>query len=196
MESLITKLPHLKSEKHKTYKAKPPQKHNILEDTYQVSNRGRAKVLPRRGRPEIILKPMPDKDGYCMAGLYMNGKRKMGKIHRLVLEAFVGPCPPGMEACHENGIKSDNRWPENLRWDTPQSNHADRARHGVTNRGERNGNAIFTEKDIREIRRLRAVRKWKLVRIAKKFNTAFQTISNICLHKSWAHIKERHADQA
>lgn len=50
-------------------------------------------------------------------------------VHRLVLEAFVGPCPPGMEACHWNGIPGDNRL-HNLRWDTPSANNADILRLG------------------------------------------------------------------
>ena len=46
--------------------------------------------------------------------------------HRMVLSAFVGPCPDGLEACHRNGIRDDNRI-ENLRWDTHAKNLADRA---------------------------------------------------------------------
>lgn len=55
--------------------------------------------------------------------LYVNlatGQRKYKtfRIHRLVLQAFVGPCPEGMEARHLNGDPSDNRL-ENLCWGTP-----------------------------------------------------------------------------
>lgn len=45
-------------------------------------------------------------------------------IHRLVLEAFVGPCPPGMETCHANGDGLENNV-ENLRWDTHGENQRD-----------------------------------------------------------------------
>ena len=50
-------------------------------------------------------------------------------IHRLVLEAFVGPCPEGMETCHNNGVRTDNRL-ENLRWDTSSANNDDIVKHG------------------------------------------------------------------
>ena len=30
------------------------------------------------------------------------------RVHRLVLETFVGPCPGGMECCHANGNSLDN----------------------------------------------------------------------------------------
>jgi len=51
-------------------------------------------------------------------------------IHHLVLEAFVGPRPPGTECCHRNDIKTDNRL-ENLRWDTSSANMYDRVRNGI-----------------------------------------------------------------
>jgi hypothetical protein len=43
------------------------------------------------------------------------------KVHRLVCEAFHGPCPPGLETLHgdENGL---NNRPENLRWGTRKEN--------------------------------------------------------------------------
>lgn len=46
-------------------------------------------------------------------------------IHKLVLEAFVGERPSGMQACHGNGDKTDNRL-VNLRWDTVKANHRDK----------------------------------------------------------------------
>ena len=33
-------------------------------------------------------------------------------VGRLVLEVFVGPCPPGMEACHNDGDPHNN-WLDN-----------------------------------------------------------------------------------
>lgn len=42
-------------------------------------------------------------------------------VHRLVLEAFVGPCPPGYETNHGNGQKADNTL-ANLEYVTPSQN--------------------------------------------------------------------------
>lgn len=50
-------------------------------------------------------------------------------LHHLVLEAFVGPRPPGLVGCHEDG-DHDNNSPSNLRWDTYAANEADKLRHG------------------------------------------------------------------
>ena len=47
------------------------------------------------------------------------------KVHRLVLETFVGMCPTGMQGDHINRNRQDNRL-ENLRWVTPQENNRNR----------------------------------------------------------------------
>lgn len=47
------------------------------------------------------------------------------KVHRLVLETFVGKCPPGMQGDHINRNRTDNRL-ENLRWVTPAENNRNR----------------------------------------------------------------------
>jgi len=62
--------------------------------------------------------------GYCRVELYDKGKLTRYKLHRLVLLTFVGPCPEGMEACHNDGLKTNNRL-SNLRWDTHRNNIQD-----------------------------------------------------------------------
>lgn len=51
------------------------------------------------------------------------------RIHSLVLEAFVGPRPDGMEGCHNDGDPANNHL-ANLRWDTRAANNQDTLRHG------------------------------------------------------------------
>jgi hypothetical protein len=46
------------------------------------------------------------------------------------MAAFVGPCPEGMEVCHNNGDPTDNRM-ENLRYGTHSSNEQDKLIHGT-----------------------------------------------------------------
>src|SRR5262249_4354731 len=65
----------------------------------------------------------PKQNGYLC--VFFRGEQY---VHRLVLEAFVGPCPPGMEARHVNGIKTDNRL-VNLQWGTHRQNMRDKATH-------------------------------------------------------------------
>lgn len=64
-------------------------------------------------------------------------------VHRLVLEAFVGPCPEGMECCHEDGNPGNNKR-SNLRWDTHYNNMEDRRKHGTLSEGARIGTSKLT----------------------------------------------------
>lgn len=89
---------------------------------YEVSDQGRV-----RG-PSGILHQGRMKVGYLRVSLGSRSARK--PVHTLVLTAFVGPRPTGMEACHNNGDHTDNRL-VNLRWDTRRENQRDRVRHGT-----------------------------------------------------------------
>src|SRR5262252_4052196 len=46
--------------------------------------------------------------GYFYVGLRRNGKRYYIDVHRLVLEAFIEPCPDGMQARHGPNGRFDN----------------------------------------------------------------------------------------
>lgn len=91
-----------------------------------------------------------------MVALRKDGKTYCERVHRLVLNAFVGKQPPGMECCHWDGNCLNNHL-ENLRWDTHLSNQQDSIRHGTkvnppVHYGERHHNATLTDKQIQEIR--------------------------------------------
>ena len=73
------------------------------------------------------LKPYPQSKGHCVVSI---GRKNTRFVHRLILEAFVGPCPEGMECRHLDGDPGNNRL-ENLAWGTPEENHADSVRHGT-----------------------------------------------------------------
>lgn len=124
--------------------------------------------------------------GYAFASLYVNGKRCNLLIHRLVLEAFVSPCPDGMEACHADGDRLNNTL-KNLRWGTCVENCSDRARHGNTCSGEKNAQAIVTEAEVVEIRTLLQQGVCQ-TEIAKKYRVHKTTISLIAARKTWKHV--------
>lgn len=54
--------------------------------------------------------------------LTVDGKCHRFLVHVLVLTAFAGPCPLGMEALHGGSGPSCNWWPLNLRWGTRSEN--------------------------------------------------------------------------
>jgi len=111
--------------------------------------------------------------------LTVSAKRVRKLSHRAVLEAFIGQCPQGMEACHENGIRSDNRR-VNLRWDTRKNNSADRYKHGTACLGEKHWMAKLTDADVIYVRRYCAKHgHGSMAKMAKKFNVRFGCISRI-----------------
>ncbi|GJJ22261.1 NUMOD4 motif-containing HNH endonuclease [Mycolicibacterium mageritense] len=114
-----------------------------FEGVYEVSNLGRVKSLPRMtptrwGTPRfhaggiLKAKTSPTTGYVCVTLVDANrGLKRYANIHRLVLDAFVGPCPDGMEACHNDGDRANARL-DNLRWDTRSANTLD-AVHQRTN---------------------------------------------------------------
>ncbi len=66
--------------------------------------------------------------GYCRVNFIRDGRNHSRGIHQLMLEAFVGPCPEGMEACHYPDPDKSNNQIGNLRWDTHDANMKDRYR--------------------------------------------------------------------
>lgn len=119
------------------------------EGYYEVSDQGRARSLDReivslpsslrpdlrrrcRGQELKLTRRRTPKGRPARVTVRLNGdgRRKEFAVHRLVLSAFVGPCPAGMEGCHNNGNAFDNCL-QNLRWDTTSENNLDRVRHGT-----------------------------------------------------------------
>lgn len=94
------------------------------EGVYEVSNMGNV-------RRRKVLKPQTNpKTGYKHVSLYWDGKPTIRLIHQLVMEAFVGPAPDGMEVCHGPNGKADNSL-ANLRYDTKSNNQHDKKRDGT-----------------------------------------------------------------
>lgn len=101
---------------------------------YEVSDKGRVRSLPRvvHGRRYVgkLLTTRPQNKRYIIADVVdAQGQPRTRTVHSMELGAFWGPCPPGMEACHEDDDPGHNCYPENLRWDTPAANLADRHRN-------------------------------------------------------------------
>ena len=159
-----------------------------FEGLYSVSSLGRVKsedrVVPRRRNGA---RPFPSKiiaqeevKGYMRVCLCTDGKNFKRSVHVLVLETFVGPRPDGFDACHNNGLRTDNR-PENLRWGTKAENQHDRIAHGTSNHGERASSAKLTWDKVRSIRREAGTHR----QIAQKYGMSRCQISKIIANQSW-----------
>ena len=124
-----------------------------FEGLYQASSLGRVKSLAREvpaynfPAKRMVMKSVGEKvlslkkygKDYLGVHLYKNGVDSKFYVQRIILSAFKGEKPEGMVACHNNGDRKDNRI-ENLRWDTPKYNEADKLIHGTRCFGEKHGN--------------------------------------------------------
>lgn len=131
------------------------------EGRYSVSDHGRVRSEARRvpnnangstrGVRERMLKQNPDGGGYLCVWLCTPGEpHKVKKVADLVLAAFNGPKPPGLEVLHGDGVQTNNHR-RNLRYGTRVENMADAKRHGTWPRGENHGQARLTDAEVREI---------------------------------------------
>lgn len=152
------------------------------EGQYRVSEYG--DIVGPRGK---LLRPYRSNSaGREIVSLYKNGQRERWLIYRVVLTAFVGPCPDGMEGCHNDGNVRNNHV-SNLRWDTHKNNHADKYRHGTEQVGENHPRNRFTEQDVLRMRDMRRCGA-KLAEIGRVFGTSEGPVSAICRRQAWTHI--------
>jgi predicted XRE-type DNA-binding protein len=153
---------------------------------YRVGRNGAVWSKKRFGK-WIQLRLTPDKDGYLIVKLHKNNQQRTFRVGPLVLLTFVGPKPPKMWCCHNNGIRTDNRV-TNLRWDTPQNNQLDKISHRTMRNGEQCNFSKLKADDVRQIRRLLDEGKMKQCEIAKMFNVSDGRITCIKKRKDWKHI--------
>lgn len=161
---------------------------------YRITRDGRVESCwSRHARPArmtgtwLPLRPARRHRGHLTVNLSRDGDKTNRPIHRLVLEAYVGPCPSGLVCCHNNGRPWDNRV-ENLRWDTPKSNSEDALRHGTRAVGSR-CKAKLVETDVIAIRRM-----WSegasAAELAGKFGVSGNNIKAIVYRRSWRHLPD------
>lgn len=155
-----------------------------FEETHKVSSDGQVVRLARvfvdkLGRkkplPQRLLIPTRKSNGYLHLTLQRDGEQKTLHLHRIVLEAFVGPCPDGMEGLHKNDVKADNRL-DNLRWGTHIENCADRSRHGKSQ-------FALTYEEAVQIRYCRG--RLTQLQTGELYGVSQTTVSAIQLGKIW-----------
>ena len=122
-------------------------------------------------------------NGYPTANLCAGRKMTPWRIHQLVLLAFVGTCPEGMEVCHNDGSKTNNCL-ENLRYGTRKENIWDKDRHGTILFGERNPMSKVTQEQVVDMRR-RHENGESQTKIAVDFGIDRSEVSRIVNFKVW-----------
>lgn len=140
------------------------------------------------GRPHEVAKYWRLLPVYVSKGGYLRVKigGRLASVHRLILSAFVGPCPEGLLALHGDGNCKNNR-PSNLRWGTQKENVADSIKHGTNQHGERGSRAKLTDSQIKQIRR-RIASGETTVAVAREFGIHQGTASRIASGVNWKHL--------
>lgn len=142
------------------------------EGHYMVSSLGRVFSL---GAGRVMAQYLTER-GYLKVELSISGKPTRRFAHRLVAEAFIGPCPPGITVNHIDGVKTNNTI-RNLEYLTREENiaHFSAARpRGVK----------LTRIQAEEIRSLKELLPTKT--IAKRFGVSRQTVNSILSGQSWS----------
>jgi hypothetical protein len=105
------------------------------------------------------------------------------RVNRAVCERLYGPCPPGMEAAHECGVRACFN-PRHLHWKTPLENGKDKIKHGTSGRGEKNPQAKLTAMQVLEIRERREAGE-SLSDLGLDYGVSLQNIHLIASRKKW-----------
>lgn len=123
-----------------------------------------------------------DKDGYGQLSVNDRSQR----AHRMSWEVHVGPIPPGLQALHTCDVRACIN-PNHLFLGTNTDNVIDRDAKGRSAAGERHGQRVLSETDVRAIRRRFRCGETQTA-IAQDYGVNQTTISRIVLGRSWTHI--------
>lgn len=131
------------------------------------------------------MKGRPNRTGHLRVVLNPGYSRRW--IHRLVLEAFTGPCPCGMEARHFPDRNPANNTLANLSWSTKSINCGDRQVHGTQVQGERQWKAVLTETMVRILRKEYAA-EGNIRMLARRWKLDRHTVGRAVKRRTWKHI--------
>lgn len=160
---------------------------------YMVSSEGRVRSYwtahgwTRFASDPRMLKPGKlNKQGYLAVRLRTTtGKAKSVTVHRLVMRAFIGPCPDGMNVNHKDGDPRNNRL-ENLEYVTHSENVMHAYRTGLRRRtvGEASPTSKINWLIVSVMRSAAAQGQTKAV-IARHFGVSESTVRSVVTGKSW-----------
>jgi hypothetical protein len=125
-----------------------------------------------------------------------NGKSVKCRVHRLVCEAFHGPCPDGLDCAHLDRTKTNNA-ESNLCWATRSENERHKVAHGTHTgsanlrpgqlRGEANPLAKLTTEIVTAIRS-RGSSGYSERMISAEFGVSPSQVHKILSREAWSHV--------
>ena len=156
-------------------------------DDYFVTSYGRVfSTKLHHGTQFRELELCMDSVGYPKVFFCHNGEPKGFRVHKLVTELFIGPCPEGQEVRHLNGKRDDCRL-TNLTYGTRSENHQDKVPHGTHNRGEQHNMVKLTKQDVIDIRKRLAEGEARTV-VVEDYPVSYFTIRDIHQRNTWRHL--------
>lgn len=171
-----------------------------FENEYEVSSLGRVRSVTRvmvysridqysgrtitvnRTRKGQELRPGRTSSGHMTVAL---GRGNSRYVHTLVLEAFRGACPAGMEGLHGDDVPSNNHL-DNLRWGTRSENLHDAVANGKKAIGSMAYQAKLTEADVISIKRYYG--HMTAEEVGKQFGVSGGAIRQIRRGEAWKHV--------
>ena len=152
----------------------------ILSDArYEVSEEGQVRSSARGAARLLAVCTLRTPQGKEYAVVQIRPLGGLKYAHRLVLEAFVGPCPDGHEGRHLDDDGMNCRL-GNLAWGTRRQNAEDRRRNGAYRAGSGSAHKL-TEGQVRTIRSAEGSH----ASVAARYGVTPEQISNIRRGKSW-----------
>ena len=161
------------------------------EGLYEVSDLGRVRSLDRalpyvhasgkqctRRLPGVTLRPAIDSAGYLSVCLKHHVSTR---VHWLVLAAFTGPRPKGMQCLHNDGDRLNNVLP-NLRYGTRSENMVDLFHHGHRKLSREQVLAIRAARDTGSFNsKMRH-------RLAAEFKVSLSTIQDVVKGRAYTYV--------
>jgi hypothetical protein len=148
---------------------------------YEVSQGG----VVRKVSDKSVCKPFLNVDGYVVVAFWHNNKVVHRRVHRLVMEAWVGK--DSREVNHIDGDKQNNRL-SNLEYVTHQENVDHAVTTGLVRRGEDCAHSKLTDAVVKEIRELHNDAGISLRDLAGMYDVSQEMIVKIVKDRNWRHV--------
>jgi hypothetical protein len=159
-----------------------------FEEYYAISNVGnvcRVKSYGKKVHPYQPVKQWPQWDGRLFCVLSGGGKRKTYKIHKMMVDSFLGGTPIGLTVQHKDGVCTRNRL-SNFGFLTRIENYRHGIATGLMVKGEDSPKALLTEEKVREIKLLFG--KLGSSAVGRRYWVTPQAIDQIWRGKNWKHV--------
>lgn len=137
----------------------------------------------RRGSRRVA---MTNGRGYLRIKVSVKNTQRDAYIHRLVCEAYHGPCPEGMQCRHLDGDRKNNR-PCNLQWADKKTNEADKAGHGTLMRGDGHASSKLTGEVVMYARQC-ATDGETVASIADRLGVGYGALNDAVRGRRWKHL--------